>query len=56
VKWNVKGLHAATLASINQMLAAIQYCDYVATAIRLLCRVSKVIHFECYGFEDDKVG
>lgn len=30
-----------------------QYRDYVATAIRLLCRVSKVIYFECYGFDCD---
>jgi hypothetical protein len=53
VKSNVKEVRAATHASRNQMLAAIQSCDYVATAIRLLYRVSKVIHSECYGFDDD---
>jgi hypothetical protein len=50
---HVKEVRAATHASRNQILAAIQSCDYVVTAMRLLYRVSKVIHSKCYGFDDD---
>jgi hypothetical protein len=55
VKWNVKEVNEAIHASRNWMLAAIQYCDYVATAIRRFCRVSMVIYFECYGLRVIKV-